>query len=1849
MKKYLLYFSLTYVLLFVFSNTIAQVSYNASYQANAGNPGGLYNLANDAPGTAGWTTCGLAGSLAANAWSPAITLPFAFDFYGTPVTQFKVSANGLLTFDATVTGTPPNVNGNLPDASLPNNTICAMWDEFTSAPPLGANDIVYYRVFGTAPNRQVWVYWYSYEIGNPSLSFNYWAAVLEETTNKVYVIDTYGNTTPLLSTTVGVQLNSTTATQFGVNNIPQAGNGTGLADNDVWTFLPQTPCTGTPAPGNTLSSVAQSCGGVNFTLSLSNSNLGSGVTYQWQISTDGTTYVDITGATSSTYVTQQTSTNYYQCVTTCSNGGATATSVPLLINAGTYAQCLCTPVSTSQASWVSAYSTSSGVSNFSYTAGAGTAGGYNNQFGNFTASNYVGATTNIAMTAGGPTCGFAVWIDWNNNATFETTERVYNTTGYVTTTNGSFLVPIGTPNGSYRMRVVTDFNSSNPTNPCATISRGEFVDFTFNVVDAPSCLPPTALATSSLTTTGVTVSWTAPTPLPDNGYQYIVSTTSGSPAAGATPTGTVAAGVTSLVLTGLTPNTTYYVFVASDCGGTISSWSNSATFYTGYCVPAPTSVDGTGITNVTFGTINNTTGAEPGNYGDYSAQSNDVAQTTTATVLITYSTGFTYDTKIWVDWNDDLDFNDVGEEVYVGTSLATNPTTLTATFTVPLTAPLGAHRMRIGGQDAGPAVPCYTGSYGTLEDYTLNVTPAPSCLSPTALANSAVTTSGATITWTAPSPAPDNGYQYFVSTSATSPVVGATPTGTTAAGVTTVTLTGLTANTTYYVFAASDCGTGVSPWSSATSFFTGYCVPGPISVDGNGITNVTFGTINNTTGAEPGNYGDYSAQSNDVPQTTTATVLITYSTGYTYDTKIWVDWNDDLDFTDVGEEVYVGTSLATNPTTLTASFTVPLTAPLGAHRMRIGGQDTGPAVPCYTGSWGSYEDYTLNVIPAPNCLSPTALSNTAVNTSGATISWTAPSPAPDNGYQYFVSTTAGSPAVGATPTGTVAAGTTSVVVTGLNANTTYYVFVASVCGAEVSPWSSSTSFYTGYCVPNSGSGCQFGDLIANVTLNTLSNNSGTVCVAAYNDYTENPGLTTTLLPSSTYNCVIGTGAYAQSFAVWIDYNDDLIFDASERVGYTINPVAANSTATFPIVLSCTPPAGNHVMRVRSAWDVELAGINVTPCGTQSYGEVEDYLITIAPAPTCPAPGQLSLVSTTTTTANLTWNMGCSSATNFDFEYGPTGFVQGTGTLVSNVSATINAGVGSYTLTGLTPNTAYSIYFRANCGSGDVSPWSLSTNAVSNCAPISLSNPGNQTVCNSFTLPTITEATLSGNAGLVLQYRTQPNGAGTIITSSSITSTQTVYIYASAGSCTAEQSFVVTVNNSTSGVATVNACNSYSWIDGNTYTSSTNTPTFTLTNAAGCDSVVTLNLTINNSTTGTAVITACDSYTWIDGNTYTSSTNTPTFTLTSVAGCDSVVTLNLTINGSTTGTDIQTACDSYTWIDGNTYTSSTNTPTFTLTNTSGCDSIVTLNLTINTSSTGTDVQTACDSYTWIDGNTYTSSTNSPTFTLTNASGCDSIVTLNLTINTSSTGTDVQTACDSYTWIDGNTYTSSTNTPTFTLTNASGCDSIVTLNLSINSTSSTTTQAACGSYTWNGETYTQSGTYTFTATNANGCDSIATLVLTINAFPTASASGNGAVLTSSTGSTYQWIDCATNTAIQGATSQTYNASENGSYAVIVTNASGCSDTSNCVIVETIGLNEYSKLNVLVNPNPSTGLFNIDFELPTEALLIVLDASGRVIQSSIITDDTILDLTSAVTGIYYLQINSNDFKKVIRIVKN
>jgi hypothetical protein len=253
---------------------------------------------------------------------------------------------------------------------------------------------------------------------------------------------------------------------------------------------------------------------------------------------------------------------------------------------------------------------------------------------------------------------------------------------------------------------------------------------TFTFSSAPTT--PASPNTTNLQTTSFTANWTASTGGGISGYLLDVSTSSTFASFVTGFNGLSVGNVLTYNVTGLTANTTYYWRVRAVGSGCNSANSSTVSLYTGYCTPAPTSVDGTGITNVNFGigpAVNNTTGAESGNYGNYSAQIGAVYQGNTIPVNVTFSTGYTYGTQIWVDWNNDLDFADAGELMYTGLSTSNNPTTLAASFLVPFTTPVGNYRMRIGGTDAdaGPNDPCYASSYGTFEDYTLSVIALPSC------------------------------------------------------------------------------------------------------------------------------------------------------------------------------------------------------------------------------------------------------------------------------------------------------------------------------------------------------------------------------------------------------------------------------------------------------------------------------------------------------------------------------------------------------------------------------------------------------------------------------------------------------------------------------------------------------------------------------------------------------------------------------------------------------------------------------------------------------------------------------------------------------------------------------------------------------------------------------------------------------------------------------------------------------------------------------------------------------------------------------------------------------------------
>jgi len=378
--------------------------------------------------------------------------------------------------------------------------------------------------------------------------------------------------------------------------------------------------------------------------------------------------------------------------------------------------------------------------------------------------------------------------------------------------------------------------------------------------------------------------------------------------------------------------------------------------------------------------------------------------------------------------------------------------------------------------------------------------------------------------------------------------------------------------------------------------------------------------------------------------------------------------------------------------------------------------------------------------------------------------------------------------------------------------------------------------------------------------------------------------------------------------------------------------------------------------------------------------------------------------------------------------------------------------------------------------------------------------------------------------------------------------------------------------------------------------------------------------------------------------YTTS-GTYTQLLTNAAGCDSTITLNLIITQPTSVTLTDTACIDYT-LNGTTYNTS-GTYTQLLTNAAGCDSTITLILTINTPTSSTLTDTGCDSYT-LNGSTYTAS-GVYTQVIENAAGCDSTITLNLTINNSSTSTLAQTACESYT-LNGQTYTAS-GVYTQTLTNVAGCDSILTLALTINSADADTTIAtACDSYTWNGQTFTTSGFYTLSFTNANGCDSIENLDLTILPSPVAGVTSLSVISLQASGTgTYQWINCSNGQPIAGATSATFTATSNGSYAVIVTNGS-CSDTSGCVVISQVGLDENSSsFGVTLTPNPTQNDVKITFTGTNDASIVIYDAQGKAVMTADhVQSGEMLSTQAFERGVYMVHILTTSGNHTERLVK-
>ena len=287
-----------------------------------------------------------------------------------------------------------------------------------------------------------------------------------------------------------------------------------------------------------------------------------------------------------------------------------------------------------------------------------------------------------------------------------------------------------------------------------------------------------------------------------------------------------------------------------------------------------------------------------------------------------------------------------------------------------------------------------------------------------------------------------------------------------------------------------------------------------------------------------------------------------------------------------------------------------------------------------------------------------------------------------------------------------------------------------------------------------------------------------------------------------------------------------------------------------------------------------------------------------------------------------------------------------------------------------------------------------------------------------------------------------------------------------------------------------------------------TQSVTLQSVLGCDSVVTMNLYVNPNTTYemTETVLENDLPYQLNGTDYTT-TGTYTQTIENANGCDSVITLNLTVYMNVTADETQTICEDqlpYTWNGVEFTAAGVDTVTLQGAGEHGVDSTVNMTLVVNPLYNVTDELAVCDNqmpYTW-NGVQFTEA-GTQSATLQSAAGCDSVVTMTLTVNPTYALTVDSTICENslpFTWNDttfeAGTVVNANYTYVFNGHSATGCDSVVTLNLRVNGNSEETVELTVLEnelpYTYNTESYSTPGTYYQHIQNANGCDSTITVV-------------------------------------------------------------------------------------------------------------------------------------------------------------
>jgi hypothetical protein len=873
------------------------------------------------------------------------------------------------------------------------------------------------------------------------------------------------------------------------------------------------------------------------------------------------------------------------------------------------------------------------------------------------------------------------------------------TTGAATSTTSFTSMTAGT---MYYYKVYSYTNSGSSIN----FKTGS--PATLNHATLPNAA--TAAGFTSTTGTSTVISWTAPVSYSSANHSTLVFIKSGSAVTVGTPTnapstytantvfgsGTAYQGdanarcvyngdANTVTVTGLSASTTYHIYILSvvDAGNSNGTRSYSAGLTGNFTTPCAAASlpwsEGfeTGYTNASTiagcWTQSSVTGAATWMANSSATDYNRTPRTGSFNATLYYSnedwlfypvqltggTNYTFDVYARQDMATSTDAN-----ITLAYGTAASAASMTNTVLAASGIVNGSYQLKTGTFTPSSTGVYYVGIKGymngtpfyiSIDDIAVYVSPA-CAAQPSSLSSTAITGTTATISWTAASPAPASGYEYYVSTSSTAPTAGTSATGTVGAGVTTASLTGLTAQTPYYFWVRSKCnGTDKSNWAGSGTFTTpcaaaslpwsegfetGYTNASTIagcwsqsSISGTDtwMANSTQTTYNRT--ARTGSFNATLYYSNE--DWLFYPVQLTGGTNYTFDVYARQDMATS---TDANITLAYGTAASaasmTN-TVLAASGIVD-----GSYQLKTGTFTPSSTGVYYVGIKGymngtpyyiSIDDIAVYVTPA--CAAqPSSLSSTAITGTTATISWTAASPAPASGYEYYVSTSSTAPTAGTNATGTVGAGVTTASLTGLTAQTPYYFWVRSKCnGTDKSSWVGSSSFTTTV-------DC------SNITTFYSKSTGNLNLVASWGSNSDGTGCSPANFTTAGITYVIQNNLSPATSAEWT------VTGAGSVVKFGNSSAAVTFTAGANLIYNCDLEiTGNATLNLNTR-NMTLSGDFVRSASTAGFSQTAGSASTVTFSGSSQEVNVTAFNGTTPTDSDITFNHVVIDGTNVKLFY-----------------------------------------------------------------------------------------------------------------------------------------------------------------------------------------------------------------------------------------------------------------------------------------------------------------------------------------------------------------------------------------------------------------------------------------------------------------------------------------------------------------------------------------------------------------------------------------------------------------------